>query len=57
MVYSPDERRLRLASGVSEVQDQRQVAVVDSDAGDIDDARDALLYGVNGSPVWMYSAY
>lgn len=40
---SPDERRLGLASGVAEVQNQRKVAVVDSDTGDINDARDALL--------------
>lgn len=43
IIDSPDERGLWLAAGVSEVQNQRQVAVVDSDTGDIDDARDALL--------------
>jgi hypothetical protein len=40
----PDEGGLRLALGVAQVQDQGQVAVVDGDAGDIDDARDALLW-------------
>lgn len=39
----PDERGLGLALRVAKVEDQRQVAVVDGDAGDIDDARDALL--------------
>ena len=42
-VDSPDESRLWLAAGVSEVQNQRKIAVVDGHAGDIDDARDALL--------------
>jgi hypothetical protein len=40
---SPDERGLRLALGVAKVQDQGQVSIVDGDAGDIDDARNALL--------------
>ena len=40
---SPDEGRLRLAAGVSEVQNQREISVVNGDTGDIDDARDALL--------------
>lgn len=40
---SPDERWLGLASRVTEIQNQREVAVVNSDAGDIDDARNALL--------------
>lgn len=39
----PDERGLGLALRVAKVEDQGQVAVVDSDAGDIDDARNALL--------------
>jgi hypothetical protein len=39
----PDERGLGLALGVANVEDQGQVAVVNGDAGDIDDARDALL--------------
>jgi hypothetical protein len=39
----PDEGGLGLALGVANVEDQGQVAVVDGDAGDIDDARDALL--------------
>ena len=39
----PDEGGLRLALRVTQVEDQGQVAVVDGDAGDIDDARDALL--------------
>lgn len=39
----PDEGGLRLALGVAKVQNQRQVTVVDGDARDIDDARDALL--------------
>lgn len=39
----PDERGLGLALGVAKVEDQGQVAVVDGDAGDVDDARDALL--------------
>jgi hypothetical protein len=39
----PDEGGLGLALGVADVEDQGQVAVVDGDAGDIDDARDALL--------------
>jgi hypothetical protein len=39
----PDERGLGLALRVAKVEDQRQVAVVDGDAGDVDDARDALL--------------
>ena len=40
---SPDEGGLGLALGVAKVQDQGQVSVVDGDAGDIDDARNALL--------------
>ncbi|KAF1942045.1 RNA-binding domain-containing protein [Clathrospora elynae] len=40
---SPDERRLGLNARVTEIQDQREIAVVDGNAGDIDDARDALL--------------
>lgn len=39
----PDERGLGLALGVAKVEDQREVAVVDGDAGDVDDAGDALL--------------
>lgn len=39
----PDEGGLGLALGVAKVEDQRQVAVVDGDAGDVDDARNALL--------------
>ena len=42
-IDSPDERGLRLAARVSEVEDQGEVAVVDGDAGDVDDAGDALL--------------
>jgi hypothetical protein len=42
-VDSPNERRLWLAPGVSEVQNQRQISIVNGDAGDINDARDALL--------------
>lgn len=42
-VDSPDERRLWLAAGISEVQDQGEVAVVNGHARDIDDASDALL--------------
>lgn len=40
----PNEGGLRLAAGVSEVEDQRKVSVVDSDARDVDDASDALLF-------------
>jgi hypothetical protein len=40
---SPNEGGLGLALGVAKVQDQGQVPVVDGDAGDIDDARNALL--------------
>ena len=43
----PDEGGLRLALGVAKVEDQGQVAVVDGDTGDIDDARDALLVCVS----------
>lgn len=43
--HSPDERRPRLAARVAEIEDQREVAVVDRDAGDIDDAGNALLDG------------
>ena len=39
----PDEGGFRLALRVAKIEDQRQIAVVDSDTGDIDDARDALL--------------
>lgn len=39
----PDEGGFGLALGVAKVKDQGQIAVVDSDTGDIDDARDALL--------------
>lgn len=38
-----DERWLGLALRVSKIDNERQVAVVDSDAGDIDDAGNALL--------------
>ena len=31
---------------ISEVENQRQVAIVDGNAGDVDDARDTLLYSV-----------
>jgi hypothetical protein len=40
---SPNEGRLRLAAGVSKIQDQWEVAIVNGNAGDIDDAGDALL--------------
>jgi len=40
---SPDERRLGLAVCISEIEDQWEVAVVDGDARDVDDAGDALL--------------
>lgn len=33
--------------GVSEVEDQGEIAVVDGDAGDVDDAGDALLSTVS----------
>ena len=42
-VDSPDERRLRLALGVTKIEDQRKVTVMDGDAGDINDTRNALL--------------
>jgi hypothetical protein len=42
-MHSPNEGWLWLAAGVSEVQDQGEVAVVDGHARDIDDASDALL--------------
>ena len=49
----PDEGGLGLALRVAKVEDQGQVAVVNGDAGDIDDARDALLllyeYGRDGT--------
>lgn len=41
--FSPDEGGLWLALRIAKVQDQREVAVVDGNAGDINDARDALL--------------
>jgi hypothetical protein len=40
---SPNERWLGLAAGVSKIQNQGEIAVVDGNAGDINDARDALL--------------
>jgi hypothetical protein len=40
---SPNKGRLRLAAGISKIQDQREVAIVNGNAGDIDDAGDALL--------------
>lgn len=43
---SPDERGLGLAVGVAKIQDQWEVSVVNSNAGDVDDARDALLMPV-----------
>lgn len=39
----PDEGGLWLALRVTKVKDQGQVAIVDSDTGNIDDTRDALL--------------
>lgn len=42
-MHSPDERWLWFAAGVSEVQNKREVAVVNGHAGDINDASDALL--------------
>lgn len=42
---SPDKGRLGLAARVSEVEDQWQIAIVYRDAGDVDDARNALLGG------------
>lgn len=44
---SPDERGLGLALGVAEIEDQREVAIVYRDAGDIYDATDALLGSVS----------
>lgn len=41
--YSPDEGRLWLATRVSKVQNQGEIAIVDGNTGDIDDAGDALL--------------
>ena len=43
---SPDQRRSRVAPGVAEVEDQRQVAVLDGDAAKVDDTGDALLFVV-----------
>jgi hypothetical protein len=40
---SPNEGGLRLAVGVTKIQNQREVAIVNGDTGDIDDAGDALL--------------
>jgi hypothetical protein len=40
---SPNEGRLRLAVGVAKIQNQWEVAIVDGNTGDIDDAGDALL--------------
>jgi len=40
----PDQRGSRVTPRVAQVYDERQVAVVDGDAGEVDDARDALLY-------------
>jgi hypothetical protein len=42
----PDEAGPRVAAGVSKVDDQGQVAVVDGDLGETNDASDALLFGV-----------
>lgn len=42
---SPNQRRLGLTLRVPEVQNERKISVVDGDAGDIDDAGDALLVG------------
>jgi hypothetical protein len=42
-VHSPNEGRFRLAVGVPKVQNQREIAIVNGNAGDIDDAGDALL--------------
>lgn len=44
---SPNEGRLGLAARVSEIQDEREIAVVDGDPGDVDDASDALLGAVS----------
>lgn len=49
---SPNEGWPGLTSRVTEIQNQGQVAVVNSDTGDIDDASNALL--VDGS---MYVPY
>jgi hypothetical protein len=40
---SPNEGGLRLAVGVTKIQNQWEVAIVNGDTGDIDDAGDALL--------------
>ena len=43
---SPDQRGSRVAPGVAKVEDQRQVAVLDGDAAEVDDTGDALLFAV-----------
>lgn len=40
----PYQRGPRIALGVAQVDDQRNVAVVDADAGEVDDPGDALLF-------------
>jgi hypothetical protein len=42
-VDSPNERWLRLAAGVSKIEDQGKVSIVNGNTGDIDNAGDALL--------------
>ncbi len=49
LVELPDEGRLWLALGVAQVQNQGQIAVVDGDTRDVDDARNALLLEVSGA--------
>ena len=43
---SPDQRGSRVAPGVAKVEDQRQVAVLDGDAAEVDDTGDTLLFAV-----------
>jgi hypothetical protein len=40
----PNQRRPGVTRRVTQVDDEGQVAVVDGDAGNVDDARDALLF-------------
>jgi hypothetical protein len=39
----PDQRRLRIAASEAEVEYQREVSIVDRDAGKVDETGDSLL--------------
>jgi hypothetical protein len=42
----PNQRRLRFAPGVSEIEDQGEVSIVHRNTGDVDEARNSFLWKI-----------